>query len=254
MVEQALGQAELDWRFLTFEVDEHQLTPALEGLDVLGFRGVLLAAELRTPTVERLATLTPRARRAGSVNCLFREDGKVIGDNTYGAALVDALGGSLNAQHAVVIGDGRVATTVCAAMADAGAERVYLAGSDEQALTERIEHLADDTTTYEALVVDANVVKTPAGASIVVFAPDDDEEENRPSIDMSAADGKLTIVDTRLRGSRTRLVRFATEQGATIIDGIDLFARETAMALALWTGLTFDRAPLQELAEEFLGV
>ena len=43
VVEQALEHAELDWRFLSFEVDEAHFTKAFEGLDVLGFRGVLLA-------------------------------------------------------------------------------------------------------------------------------------------------------------------------------------------------------------------
>lgn len=256
VVEQALTQAELDWRFLTFEVDEDHLTTALEGLDVLGFRGVILAGEFRYPAVERLANLTPRAERAGSTNCLVRVDGRLVGDNTRGAALIEALGGSsaLDRQRVLVIGERRVATTVAAALADAGASHVYMTGSDAQDMGEVIEHLGDDRAVYEAVALDDNIVHTPEGVSIVVFAPDDDEQTQRPVIDMSAAASALTLVDTRLRGSRTGLVKFATEQGATIIDGVELFARETALALELWTDVSFDRAVLQELAEEFLGV
>ncbi len=117
-----------------------------------------------------------------------------------------------------------------------------------------IAHLADDHAAYEPLSVDDNIIHTPEGVGVVVFAPDDDESTTRPVIDVSAVPGMLTIIDTRLRGSRTGLIKFAAEQGATIIDGVELFARETAIALEQWTGLTFDRAPLQESAEEFLGM
>lgn len=257
MVEQALAQAELDWRFLTFEVDEDHLGQALDGLDVLGFRGVLLAPEFRGPAADWVATLTPRAQRAGSLNCLVRQNDKLVGDNTYGTAFVEALGGDgqLAGRAVMVIGHGRVARSVAAASCDAGAGSVYIANHDEDAMAALVEQLAavECPAAVESVSIDDNTVQTRADVSIVVFAPDEDDAP-RPIIDTSAAAQPLTVVDSRLRGSRTGLVKFASEQGSTIIDGVDLFARETALALELWTGIPFDRAPLQELAEEFLGV
>ncbi|QDU54457.1 hypothetical protein [Aeoliella mucimassa] len=254
MVEQALTQAELEWRFLSFEAADTELARALDGLDVLGFRGVLLSAEYRGPAVELLDMLTPRAERAGSVDCLVRSEGKLLGDNLYGAAFVESLG-DLSELSVLVVGDGRVARTVAAAAGDGGAQQVFLAGDDITAIESMKELLSVDTNTvYEMVPMDDNVVHAPATANVMVFAPDSDEVVDRPLIDTSATSGTLTIVDTRLRGSPTGLLKFATEQGATIIDGVELFARETALALELWTGMRFDRAPLQELAEEFLGV
>ena len=123
VVEQALVQAELDWRFLTFEVDEPLLEKALEGLDVLGFRGVLVAPEFRTAALEYLDTLTPRAAAAGSVDCLVRENDKIVGDNTFGAALADALGGKekVAERSVMVIGSGSVARAIASGACDAGA-------------------------------------------------------------------------------------------------------------------------------------
>ena len=258
MVEQALAQAELDWRFLTFEVDDDHLTEALKGLDVLGFRGVMLAAEFRGQAIDRLAQLTPRAERVGSVNCLVRDGENLVGDNTYGAAFLEALGGDekLAGNGILVIGRGRVAQTIAATACDSGAASVYIADSNQEAVSALADHVRADrsTTSVVPITIDDNKVLAAADVSIVVFAPDDEDDTQRPVIDTSAINGQLTIVDTRLRGSRTGLVKFASEQGAIIIDGVDLFARETALALELWTGLAFDRAPLQELAEEFLGV
>ena len=254
MVEQALTQAELDWRFLSIEVEEDQLSRALDGLDVLGFCGVLLAAEFRMAAMQWIPQMTPRAERAGSIDCLVRRDGKLLGDNTFGAAFAESLS-HLAEQKILVVGDGRVARTVAAAAGDAAAPCVYLAGTDlnaVEAMKEQLSTLPD--TTYEVVTMDENVVHAPAEVNVMVFAPDSDDVVERPLIDTSATSGTLTIVDSRLRGSPTGLLKFATEQGATIIDGVELFARETALALELWTNLTFDRAPLQELAEEFLGV
>lgn len=257
VVEQALTQAELDWRFLSFEVDDAHLEKALEGLDVLGFRGVLVAPEFRTAAVEYLDVLTPRAAAAGSVDCLVREQGKLVGDNTFGAALADALGGTdkVADKSVMVIGCGSIARAIAAGACDAGATAVHLADSDEGQLAELVEQLTEATSqNISPVSINDNTVRTPAGVSIVVFAPDGDDQESRPVIDTSAAEQKLTVVDTRLRGSRTGLLKFANQQGATIIDGVQLFASETALALERWTGMAFDRAPLQELAEEFLGL
>ncbi|WP_425396683.1 shikimate dehydrogenase family protein [Aeoliella sp.] len=257
VVEQALAQADLDWRFLTFEVGEENLSKALEGLDVLGFRGVLVASEFRTLAVEHLDSLTPRAEAAGSVDCLVREQGKLVGDNTFGAALSDALGGASEVaeRSVMVIGSGSVARSIAAGACDAGAVAVHIADSDEGQLAELVEQLTTATgSNISPVSIDDNTVRTPQGVSIVVFAPDGDDQATRPVIDTADAANKLTVVDTRLRGSRTGLLRFANQQGATIIDGVQLFASETALALERWTDMTFDRAPLQELAEEFLGL
>lgn len=257
MVEQALAQAELDWRFLTFEVDEAHLEQALTGLDVLGFRGVLVAQEFRTAALPLVDSLSERAQRAGSVTCLMRCDGKLMGDNTQGAAFVEAISGGTSLAEAsiMIIGAGRVARTIASAALEAGARGIHLTDRDEAALATLEEGLREESeATIEAQVFAGKIVQVPEGVDVLVFAPDSDDETARPPIDTSETVGKMTVVDMRLRSSRTGLVKFASEQGATIIDGVDLFARETALALELWTGMTFDRAPLQESAEEFLGL
>lgn len=257
VVEQALEHAELDWRFLSFEVDEAHFTKAFEGIDVLGFRGVLLAPEFQVPVTELVGSLTPRAQHAGSVNCLVREGDKLVGDNTLGASLVEALGGvdNLADQVVLVIGHGRVARSMAAAACESRAAAVHVASRDEAKLKELAEKLAAiGEVPVELHVMDDKVIRTPANTSLVVFAPGTTDSSARPVIDTSAASAQLTVVDTRLQSSRTALLKLATEQGAKIVDGVDLFARETALALERWTGMTFDRAPLQESAEEFLGV
>lgn len=46
-IERALGHLNLDWRVLSFDVEANSITQALDGCDVLGFRGVLIDRSLQ---------------------------------------------------------------------------------------------------------------------------------------------------------------------------------------------------------------
>ena len=263
MIEQAFAQAELDWRFLSFEVAPENLADALTGLQVLGFRGVKLDGPFRSPAAEWLPTLTDRARRSGVVNCLTRIEGQLVGDDTLGAAFIEAMAANqgLAGKEVVVIGSGRDARSIACAACEGAAAVVHLVGEQGESvdrLAQRIAASMADTASETEVVpmeADNNLVHLPTEASIVAFAPAGGDESPQPVIDTEGiGQQKLTFVDTRLRGSRTGLLRFAAELGALEVDGVDLAAREAALALETWTNLEFDRAPLRESAEEFLGI
>ena len=91
MMEQSLEQADLDWRFASFEINPDELETALRGLDVLGFRGVKLASSFRVPAALLLPHLTSRARVAQSVTCLVRQNGLLVGDELLGDAFVQGI-------------------------------------------------------------------------------------------------------------------------------------------------------------------
>jgi len=260
MLEQALAQAELEWRFSSFEVPLEDLATALAGLEILGFRGVKLADPFRTPAVDLVGAVTPRSRRAGSANCLTMHDGQLMGDDTYGAALVEAMGGveAIAGMEVVVIGAGQNARSIAAAVSASEASLLHVVGEEkeEDQLAELAAEIADDgeQTQVALLLTNSNRVEVPQGVRLVVFAPAEGDAPPRLVIDPESASQRMTFVDTRLRGSPTGFLKFAAEFGATGIDGVDLAARENALTLESWTGLEFDRAPLRELAEEFLGV
>jgi len=277
MMEQALSQAELDWRFLSFEVSESELALALTGLKVLGFRGVMLAGVFRQPATDLAGQVTPRAKLSGSVNCLTLEDGQFLGDDTFGAAFVEALATSQSIQETslLVIGAGRKARSIALAATTAGVQSLHLADSDEASLAELCDLATNefssefsDESSGEAngdsagnssngLVVEthtfAKSLEVPAGVTAVVFAPAD-ADAHPPKLKLGEPATTLTLIDTRLASSRTDFLKWGTEQGATLVEGADLLARETALILELWTGLEFDRSPLREAAEEYLGV
>ena len=91
MIERAFAQADLDWRFLTFEIDARRLGEALLGVDALGLHGALLIGPLREAVADCFENLTDRAKRTGSVTCLVRDGDTLVADDLIGAAAADAV-------------------------------------------------------------------------------------------------------------------------------------------------------------------
>lgn len=257
MMEQALEQAELDWRFASFEIEPEHLAKALEGLDVLGFRGAKLADAFRSPAAQLLTNLTPRARIAQSVTCLVRKESEWVGEELLGEAFVQAVAPIMPLAEAqlLVVGTGAVARSLAAAAASAGATSIAIADTPETSLSELVAELGAELpqTSFTELSIDNDRLRPAREVRIVVYAPDS-EEAVPPTFDTTDLAQPFLLVDTRLSASRTGLSRYAAEQGATVIDGVELLARETALTLQAWTGMEFHLAPLRDMAEEYLGV
>ncbi len=257
MIEQAFDQADLDWRFASFEIDPDKLAIALEGLDVLGFRGVKLADAFRSPAAQLLSHLTPAARIAQSVTCLVRKEGQLVGDELLGAAFVQAVSPtiSLADAHVLVVGAGSVARSLAAAAASAGATSIAIADTLGASLGEMTAELSAELplTSFAELPIENNRLRPASDIRIIVYAPPTDDAI-RPTFDTTDLTHPFLLVDTRLSASRTGLARYAAERGATVIDGVELLTRETALTLQAWTDLEFHLAPLRDMAEEYLGV
>lgn len=257
MMEQAFEQADLDWRFASFEIDPANLAIALQGLDVLGFRGAKLADAFRVPAAQLLTHLTPRARIAQSVTCLVRHEERWVGEELLGEAFVQAVASiiPLADTHVLVVGTGGVARSLAAAAASAGSTSIAIADSPGASLSELVAELGAELpqTSFSELTIENSRLRPPRDVRIVVYAPDS-EEDVCPTFDTTDLAQPFLLVDTRLSASRTGLSRYAAEQGATVIDGVELLARETALTLQAWTGMEFHLAPLRDMAEEYLGV
>ena len=73
-IEKALQAMELDWRVLSFDVTQQNLSSALSGLEVLGFRGIFFDQNLRPLS----ADLPEFANLAGSSGNADEENGRVL--------------------------------------------------------------------------------------------------------------------------------------------------------------------------------
>ena len=252
MIRQAFAQLDLDWRFLSFEIDPARLADALTGVDVLDFRGVLLSAALREQACRLWEEQTADATRSGGVNMLLRLGDQLVGDNTVVGAVRQAVG-DFTGQHVVILGSGSVARTFASAAVTAQPASLVLVSRDEESLGRLSADLGEvpGGQTVATQPLGDEEFQIPAETTLLLCA---DYQESQTPVDCESVTSSMTIVDSRLSSSRTLRVRAATERGAHTVDGVTLLANEVSLAVERWTGETLDRTTLRDAAEEFLGV
>ncbi|TWT96828.1 Shikimate dehydrogenase [Botrimarina colliarenosi] len=267
MIERALDDLGLDWRFLSFETAADRLAEALAGADALGFAGVRLRGTLadKPPAI---ASRTERARRTGRITHLTRHDGVLQGDDATGPALVEALAefGDPTGKRVVLLGAGGAAPSIADVLVECGAALVAVADASSDraaavvlaAQTQRSDAAPKDSLACEVrpLAWEGDWLDLPDHVDWVVSTaswPKSDNERIAKVIAPELNDSHV-VIDLGIGSNRSPLQLAAAGRGATVIGGLPVLVAKTALAVEAWTGLEVDRAVLRDAAEEFLGV
>jgi shikimate dehydrogenase len=259
LVEQAFAQAELDWRFMTFEVDPARLGDAMRGIRALGFLGLKISEPFYGAVVAQVDETTDVARRCGAVNCIRVSGEKLVGDNTEGTALVELVRKQINpvGRNATIIGSGRMARVIALALADAGVKSLTVvarnAGAGQQ-LAKLIGEQSPATASFVLLA--GKPVALPAETDLLINATSvsTTNPDAKLTLNIDSLSPKAVVADVAYNTSSTWLTRQAAERGCRIIDGLSLYVEQTALAFKTWTGMMPDTVAMREAAEEFLGI
>jgi shikimate dehydrogenase len=245
MMEAAFAAADIDARYLSFEVERDALADAVRGLRALGVAGGHVTVPHKVAVVPHLDRITAAAQACGAVNCLKREGDELVGDNTDGKGLVASLGGDVG-RFAVVIGAGGAARAIAAELALAGARDVLvvnrtLAHADEIASATRTEQLtAGWRVPPEAdLVVQATTVGMGGDAE-------------RLPLSWSTPRHPAVAADVVIAGDDTVFLREAAEHGYRTVSGLGMLVEQAAVGFRWWTGLEPDRAIMRAAVERAL--
>ncbi len=258
MVEQAFLLAGLDWRFMSFEVDPQSLGDAMRGIRALGFRGVKVAEPHQVTVLEYLDELTDRAKLCSSVNCVTSDGTRLLGDNTEGLALVELICPQLDltGQKAIVIGAGRMARVLAIALAQAGVKSIAIASRSPESGQRLVTLIEAETAATASLIEfsEREPIKITSDKTLLVNASSlgtDDPQATLP-IELAAQSPQGIVVDVSYSSPSTWLTQQAAARGCRVIDGVDLYVEQTALAFSTWTGVAPDKAAMREAAEEFL--
>ena len=205
----ALG---LDWAYVPLPAAPERLGDAVRGLVATGFAGANVTIPHKEGIVGLCDELDDVASRAGSVNTLVIEGGRVVGSSTDGFAVTSQI--EPDGRRALVLGTGGASKAVAAALRDAGADVVVMGRRDP------------------------GWPPSPDGFDILVNAtPIKDEVVVRPVPDMQVVD-----LAYRPDGRPTALIAAATEvECHSCVDGLDVLLAQGAASFERWTG---EAAPL----------
>jgi len=200
----ALG---LDWLYVPLPTPPEALGDAVRGLVAMRFAGANVTIPHKRAVLELCDELDEVAERAGSVNTLLIDEGRVLGSSTDGLAVTAQL--DARGRSALVLGTGGAAKAAAAALKAAGARVVVLGRRDPgwPPLAEGIEILVNATPVRDELLVAPRM-----GMQVVDLA--------------YHADGRPTA-----------LIAAARAVGCEpCVDGVEVLLAQGAASFERWTG------------------
>lgn len=249
LVNAAFASAGLDWAFVALEVAPGEAVAAVEAMRVLGIGGLSVTMPHKHDVVAAVDRLSPDAEALGAVNCLAWDGDDLVGHNTDGGGLLDALEADQGLRPAglrcAVLGAGGAARSVVRSLATAGAAEVTVVN--------RTAARAEDAAALAGSVgrtgspADARDADLVINATSVGMGATGDDLTATPLAAEHLREGQ-TVVDLVYLPVQTPLLRLAAAAGARPVDGIGMLVHQAARAVTLWTGSSPDVAAMDAAA------
>lgn len=258
MMERAFAAAGLDWRYLTLEVPPERLEDAVKGLRAMGFCGGNLAMPHKAAVLPLLDELSPAATLIGAVNCVVSRGGRLIGENTDGKGVVQALQQVTDpaGQRVVILGAGGAARAIAVELGLAGAAEMVIVNrtaergqnlvdvlNNHGLVAARLVHLSGDYAIEDGFRIVINA--TPIGGG---------DSEARVPLNLDSLHSDVIVADVILNPPQTPLLRDAAARGCATVDGLGMFVSQAMIAFRIWTGVEPDAAVMREAVEEYLEI
>jgi shikimate dehydrogenase len=237
----ALG---LDWIYIPLPVHgEPDLSQVFSAVRVLPFVGLNVTMPYKRATIALCDEVSELALLAGAVNTIASSGGRLIGFNTDGLGLLEALQADFGFDPAgldvVVLGAGGAAGGAVAAFALAGARSVTVVNRGVPRAQELAGRVAEryPSVALSAVPFDENARTVIGRAGLVVNATPLGMKRDDPCpIPVSWLRSGQLVADMVYRAEPTPLVVAAREAGATACDGLGMLVCQGAISADIWQG------------------
>jgi shikimate dehydrogenase len=242
----------LDWAYLPLATPPESLPDALAGLKALGFRGANVTIPHKEQAILGLDEVTPEARSLGAVNTLVVSDGKLVGHNTDVAGFLAALDNAgCSPRRAVVLGAGGAARAAVYGLHSRGVT-VTVANRSPRRAQGLVSALAAHSLRADTCLLDTLALRDALSRADLLV--------NATPVGMWPATGAtplpsgiglhpgLAVMDLIYNPLETLLLRQARQEGAMVINGMDMLIHQGAIAFQLWTGQEAPLAVMRQAA------
>jgi shikimate dehydrogenase len=243
MQNSAFAAAFLDYIYLPFAVPPEKLEAAVNGLRALGVSGFNVTIPHKTAIISLLDRLDESAEAAGAVNTVKMTGSSLVGYNTDGDGLIDALSSELDyipgSEQILVIGAGGAARGGIAALCRAGAGKILIcnrsldnAYSIKSAMNSRYPGTEIDVATPEQL----SEKQLQASSLLLNTTPLGMKGEEIEHINISFLPASAKVYDMVYSKSATPLVERALASFIPAVNGIGMLVAQGELAFKIWTG------------------
>jgi shikimate dehydrogenase len=233
---EALGMSD-EWSYEAIDVAPDRFEQRVREMSAEDFVGANVTVPHKGAALSLADVLSETAREIGAANTLSFAEGEIRADNTDAPGFLDALPEPPGGRRALVLGAGGAGRAVVWALVRERAE-VEVWNRTELRSVNLCEELggtpvaAPDQSAYELIV-----------NSTSVGLGDEDPFAELP-LDRDGFSPLQIVVDMVYGEEPTQLLVAAEESGATVVDGIEILARQGVRSLRIWTGRD---APLEPM-------
>lgn len=240
MLQAAFAAAGLPWTYVSIPVARGGFRAAWDACRTLGFAGLNVTKPFKIEVAALVDRLTPAAAAIGAVNCVYRDGGELVGDNTDGRGLARgvALAGRIEGSRVVVLGAGGAARAAAVELVLAGASEVMVVGRTEapaRSLVEAIIALGRADARFEPW---AGLHTVPASTDILVNATSVGmlDADERPAVALDAMRPGTMVADVVIASRPTALLLDADGRGLVTVPGNEMLVHQAAIGFEVWTG------------------
>ncbi len=240
----ALG---IDAKYVTFEPPKDGAVAAVESAATLGVRGLNVTIPFKEDVLSAVDP-DPLAARIGAVNTIDFSTDPPTGYNTDAAGVIRSFEhhGVTLSGRAVVVGAGGAGRAAAFALADEGVA-VTIINRTESKAQKLATAVTESDTIGNATAGGLDSLDTVVpDTDILINATSVGMKEDRSPIPQAALHGDLAVLDAVYSPLETRLLREASEAGATTIDGAWMLLFQGVEAFERWTD---ESAPVDAMNE-----
>lgn len=257
----ALKQCKIDMQYARFQIGPSDLPEALQLFRGLDFVGLNLTVPHKIAALAHLADVDENAERAGAVNAIKIDQGKLRGFNTDGRGFARAIREEfvvdLRDLRVMILGAGGAARAIALQCAKEHCERLVVANrtfDKAKTLTNELHDffvgpkVLGPVPRLQAIPWEESAFRFQIGnVDLVVNATPLGLNRGDPSpIPSRLLEPHLMIYDTVYADARTPFVSAASEAGARAANGLSMLLHQGALAFEIWFGR---EAPLEAMRE-----
>ena len=221
-----MGKTAYPARYGTFRVPEAEWQSAWPRLRSL-LSGGAITTPLKQVAYSGMDWVDPIAQRSGAVNTFLVAHGKACGFNTDGPAVLDALAARscCSQSRVLILGTGGVARACAASCRAAGMEPLFASRTPDR--------YQQELTPLGACVHYAAVESLASDITAVVQSTTCGFKNDLVPMQTDWIDERHVVVEMVQR--ETPFAAECRQRGATLISGVEIFVRLSAMQAEIWT-------------------
>ena len=242
----------IDGAYVPLRIEPAHFPAAIRGLMRSGFAGVNVTIPHKVAAFAISDTVEDSARRAGAVNTLVFENGRIKGSNTDGWGFLENLrssGVDPATGPALILGAGGSTRAIAAALLDLGVN-VTIANRTRA----RSEQLAAELPGLAVINWDARSIALPDHALLVNTTSLGMIGHDPLEIDLDRAADGLTVADIVYVPLETPLLAAARARRIRCVDGLGMLLYQAVPGFRTWFGVdpTVDDALRRFVAADLL--